>query len=81
MKTGAICDIEYFMKNGCRGCKLSRLCEEKEKRDREKNDRDKSRQDKKLSDARVQTGRNSFQKKEYKDYQNEIRLQLLNYHE
>ena len=55
MKTGAICDIEYFMKNGCRGCKLSRLCEEKEKRDREKNDRDKSRQDKKLSDARVQT--------------------------
>ena len=32
MKTGAICDIEYFMKNGCRGCKLSRLCEEKEQR-------------------------------------------------
>ena len=38
MKTGAICDIEYFMKNGCRGCKLSHLCEEKEKRDREKSE-------------------------------------------
>jgi hypothetical protein len=38
MKTGAVCNIEYFMKNGCRGCKLSRLCEEKEKRDREKNE-------------------------------------------
>jgi hypothetical protein len=38
MKTGAICDIEYFMKNCCRGCKLSRLCEEKEQKDREKNE-------------------------------------------
>ncbi len=55
MKTGTVCNIEYFMKNGCRGCRLSRLCEEKEQKDREKNDRDKSRQDKKLSDARVQT--------------------------
>lgn len=38
MKTGTICDIEYFMKNGCRGCKLSRLCEEKEIKDREKSE-------------------------------------------
>jgi len=48
-------NIEYCMKTSCRGCKLSRLCEEKEQKDREKSDRDKSRQDKKLSDARVQT--------------------------
>ncbi len=52
MKTGAICDIEYFMKNGCRGCKLSRLCEEKDKRDSEKNDNDKGRQNKKLPNTR-----------------------------
>ena len=39
MKTGAICNVEYFMKNGCRGCKLSRLCEEKDKKDSEKNDK------------------------------------------
>jgi len=39
MKTGAICDIEYFMRHGCRGCKLSRLCAEKEKRDSDKNDK------------------------------------------
>ena len=38
MKTGTVCNIEYFMKNGCRGCKLSRLCEEKEQKDREKNE-------------------------------------------
>lgn len=30
-KTGFICDFEYFMKNSCEKCRLSRLCEEYEK--------------------------------------------------
>ena len=36
------CDYDYFMKHGCKGCKLGRLCEEwgrnRIKRDSDNND-------------------------------------------
>lgn len=31
MKTGGICNIEWAMAHSCHGCKIAKLCEERDK--------------------------------------------------